>query len=121
MAEASDGEVSQHAAVEHRPDPFQRVEIRGVGGRLVHPQPGWALAAGRDWAGVGGGGPAIGGSLLNRLFPRISVLVQRYGAGYARLALRGGPGPAEGRMRRGLVIVVLAGAAAHHAGCRGKD
>ena len=55
VAEASDGEVGQHTALEYRPDPLQRVEIRGAGGRLVHPQPGWALAAGRDWAGVGGG------------------------------------------------------------------
>ena len=49
VAEASDGEVGQHTALEYRPDPLQRVEIRGAGGRLVHPQPGWALAAGRDW------------------------------------------------------------------------
>ena len=121
MAEASDGEVSQHAAVEHRPDPFQRVEIGGAGGRLVHAQRGLGARGGSRLGGSRWQGGAIGGSLLNRLFPRISVLVQRYGAGYARLALRTGPGLAEGRMRPGRVIVALAGAAAHQAGCRGKD
>ena len=68
VAEASDGEVGQHAALEHRPDPFQRVEIRGVGGRLVHPQPGLGARGGSRLGGSRWRGAAIGGSLLNWLF-----------------------------------------------------
>jgi hypothetical protein len=55
VAEAGDGEVGQHAALEHRPDPFQRVEIRVQAGGWYTRSQGWALAAGRDWAGAGGG------------------------------------------------------------------
>jgi len=40
VAEAGDGEVGQDAALEHRPDPFDGVEVRGVGGQPEHPQPG---------------------------------------------------------------------------------
>src|ERR1022692_425040 len=39
VGEAGDGEVGQDAALEHGPDPFHRVEVRGVGRELGHAQP----------------------------------------------------------------------------------
>ena len=55
VAEAGDGGVGQHVALEHRPDPFHLVETRGVAGSWNTRSQGLALAAGRDWARVGGG------------------------------------------------------------------
>src|SRR6266536_3383432 len=39
VAEAGDGEVGQHAALEHGPDSFHRIEVGGVGRELEHVQP----------------------------------------------------------------------------------
>jgi hypothetical protein len=39
VGEAGDGEVGQDAALEHGPDPFHRVEVRGVRRELEHAQP----------------------------------------------------------------------------------
>ena len=39
VAEAGDGEVGEDAALEHGPDPFQRVEVGGIRRELEHPQP----------------------------------------------------------------------------------
>src|SRR5260370_27433693 len=52
VGEAGDGEVGQDAALEHRPDPFEGVEVGGVGGQLEHPQP-W-LCAGEGAQGRAG-------------------------------------------------------------------
>src|SRR5262249_34962584 len=46
VGEAGDGEVGQDAALEHRPDPFHRVEVRGVGGQPEHAQPGLGAGEG---------------------------------------------------------------------------
>jgi hypothetical protein len=40
VAVAGDGEVGQHAALEHRPDALDGIEVRGIGGQPEHPQPG---------------------------------------------------------------------------------
>jgi len=39
VGEAGDGEVGQHAALEHGPDPFHRVEVGGIRRKLEHAQP----------------------------------------------------------------------------------
>jgi len=46
VAEAGDGEVGQDAALEHRPDPFDGVEVRGVGRQPEHAQPGLGAGEG---------------------------------------------------------------------------
>src|SRR6266568_3483511 len=46
VGEAGHGEVGQDAALEHGPDPFNRVQVRGVGRELEHVQP---------WLGAGEG------------------------------------------------------------------
>jgi hypothetical protein len=46
VGEAGDGEVGQHAALEHRPDSLDRVEVRGVDGQPEHPQPGLGAGEG---------------------------------------------------------------------------
>ena len=40
VGEAGNGEVGQHAALEHRPDPLHRIQVRGISGQPEHPQPG---------------------------------------------------------------------------------
>ena len=37
--EAGGGEVGQHAALEHRPDPLHGIQVRGIRGQLEHAQP----------------------------------------------------------------------------------
>src|SRR5215472_19145518 len=79
------------------------------------------VATGRDWvAGRWDRRSATAELAVDSGSWRVTVLVQCYGARYARLALRAGPGLAELRMRRRGVMVVLAGAAPHQANCRGK-
>src|SRR6516165_1658457 len=39
VAEAGDGEVGQHAAFKHRPDPLHRIQVRRISGQPEHPQP----------------------------------------------------------------------------------
>ena len=122
VAEAGDGGVGQHVALEHRPDPFHLVETRGVGGQLEHPQPGLGARGGSRLGARGWWGAAIGGSGIELAVPAglacwFSVMVPDT----QRLALRAGPGLAEGRMRRRQVMVAVRGASAHRAGCRGKD
>src|SRR5262245_7612597 len=46
VGEAGDGEVGQDAALEHRPDPFHGIEVRGVGGQPEHAQPGLGTGEG---------------------------------------------------------------------------
>src|SRR5262249_30816407 len=46
VGEAGDGEDGQDPALEHRPDPFHRGEVRGVGGQPEHAQPGLGAGEG---------------------------------------------------------------------------
>ena len=69
VAEAGDGGVGQHVALEHRPDPFHLVETRGVGGQLEHPQPGLGARGGSRLGARGWRGAAIGGSGIELAVP----------------------------------------------------
>ena len=46
VGEAGDGEVGQHAALEHRPDPLHRIKVRRISGQPEHPQPGLGASEG---------------------------------------------------------------------------
>ena len=57
MTEAGNGEVGQRAALEHRPDPLDRIKVMCISGQPEHPQPGLAILGGECPTN---GGTAVG-------------------------------------------------------------